>query len=301
MNCLLVDDEPGIREGLAAWLRRQGVDVRTAADCAQAREALATAAFDVVVTDWRLPDGLASSFLGAVAAPVLAVSGYPEEVERRAPLRAVLTKPIAPSRLLAAIREAAPAGAAAPDGSTAALAPARGAATAATAASLPVDVQDALACFRATLPPATACELDDDGTFVHAAANVPAAVARGIASEHGDLQVRTEGDGARVVLRLRRDGRPDGDVAVVAPDARWPAHGALAVDFHGSGADAERFAVHVARAVRARAAGQRVQFLNVPPALRSTGAGQGTPHDMPMRDAVGPRLPADLADLWSDP
>ena len=31
---LLVDDEPGIREGLAALLRRKGHEVRTAADCA---------------------------------------------------------------------------------------------------------------------------------------------------------------------------------------------------------------------------------------------------------------------------
>jgi DNA-binding NtrC family response regulator len=48
---LLVDDEPGIREGLAMLLRRRGFEVHTAGDCATAAERLANQTFDVVVTD----------------------------------------------------------------------------------------------------------------------------------------------------------------------------------------------------------------------------------------------------------
>src|SRR5204862_382571 len=47
MRCLLVDDEPGIREGLAALLRRQGHHVDTAGDCAAAAGTSATARADV--------------------------------------------------------------------------------------------------------------------------------------------------------------------------------------------------------------------------------------------------------------
>ena len=50
MKCLLVDDEPGIREGLAMLLRRRGFEVTTAGDCAAAAAALDAQNFDVVVT-----------------------------------------------------------------------------------------------------------------------------------------------------------------------------------------------------------------------------------------------------------
>jgi DNA-binding response OmpR family regulator len=288
MRCLLVDDEPGIREGLAAWLRRQGLDVRTAADCAAARAALAEP-FDVVVTDWRLPDGLAASFLGEVRVPVLAVSGHPEEVDASPALCAVLTKPMAPSRLLAAIRAAVPG------------VPA-GADTDVPVRALPGDVVAALDAFRAQLPPDAGWQLADDGTFVVATATVAAAAARAVASADGDLARRTLADGrVRVELRLFRDGRPDGDVAVVAPHGEWPRGRALAVDFHDTAPTAADLRACAQRTVAARAHGQRVQFLNVPPALLAAAAGQGTPHDMPMREAVGPRLPAELVDLWSEP
>ena len=72
MRCLLVDDEPGIREGLAMLLRRRGYEVQTAGDCAEARARLDAQSFDIVVTDWRLPDGFASSFVDGCPCPVLA-------------------------------------------------------------------------------------------------------------------------------------------------------------------------------------------------------------------------------------
>ena len=57
--------------------------------------------------------------------------------------------------------------------------------------------------------------------------------------------------------------------------------------------------VSVTRAAMGR--GRRVHFLNVPDSLRTFAASQGRAHDMPMREPVGPRLPADFADLWSLP
>ena len=55
---LLVEDEPAIREGLATCLRLRGHEVETSEDLAGAREALSSSVrFDVVVTDWTLPDG----------------------------------------------------------------------------------------------------------------------------------------------------------------------------------------------------------------------------------------------------
>lgn len=283
MKCLLVDDEPGIREGLAALLRRRGHDVRTAGDCAAAREALAHD-FDVVVTDWRLPDGTAASFLGAVRCPVVAVSGHPEEVERTPAVREVLTKPLAPARLFEVLGALAPAAPEAP--------------------ALPVDVQMAMDAFVAELPRDAAVALHDDGAFVVVEATLPAAGARAFAGRDGELAWSRRNGRACVRLRLRRDGRPEGPVRVVRAAAAWPAAGDFAVDFHDSGADAALFARCRERARAAMAAGRRVQFLNVPPALRALAASHashGSADDMPMRDPVGPRLHAEFADLWSDP
>jgi CheY-like chemotaxis protein len=100
MKCLLVDDEPGIREGLAMLLRRRGFEVHTAGDCAAAQHQLATQTFDVVVSDWRLPDGLALTFAFDSPAPVVAVSGHPEEVEVSGSIREVMAKPVRPAQLL---------------------------------------------------------------------------------------------------------------------------------------------------------------------------------------------------------
>ena len=287
MKCLLVDDEPGLRDGLAAWLRRQGLEVRTAPDCAGARAALAAGeAFDVVVTDWRLPDGLASSFLAGVGVPVLAVSGHPEEVVRVPAMRAVLGKPTAPRALLAAIHAAAGDPPAAPAGPA--------------PADLPVDVHDAIAAFVALLPAGAVPEIADDGTFVAVEATVPPGTPLPVVP-HGDLQRHAHGEAVQWRLRLRRDGRADGDLAVVAPDGRWPAAGTFAIDFHGSRTSPSELLACLDRVAAVLAAGRRVQLLNLPAPLRSVAAGHGTAHVMPMRDAVGPRLPAELTDLWSLP
>ncbi len=283
MNVLLVDDEPGIREGLAALLRKQGHDVRTAADCASAGALLAQD-FDVVVTDWRLPDGTAASFLAAARCPAITVSGHPEEVEAEhlPAVRAVMTKPVTPRTLLAALAAMA--------------APRR-----AAASPLPVDVQAAIDGFVAALPAAAAVECHDDGTFVAIEAVLPAGAVAPAAPRDGEL-ARASRDG-RCVLRwrLRRDGHTAQRLPVLAPDAAWPVAGAFAVDFHDSALAPAAFAACLDRVGAARAAGARVQFWNVPPNLRAFATSHGRAHDMPMRDPVGPVLPTEQADLWRDP
>jgi len=54
---LIVDDEPDIRELLEITLTRMGVDTRPASDLAEARTLLSKHAFDLCLTDMRLPDG----------------------------------------------------------------------------------------------------------------------------------------------------------------------------------------------------------------------------------------------------
>lgn len=282
MKCLLVDDEPGIREGLAALLRRKGHDVRTAADCAAARHALASERFDVVVTDWHLPDGLASTFVAAATCPVLAVSGHPEEVERQAPIVDVLTKPVTPSRLQEALAAAGP----------------RPAVPTADLAALPADVRAVVEQALSRLPADAVVELRDDGTFVTLVAELADGRPFTFGLPDGDLRSTMQQGRRHLELRLCRDGRPDAAMPVVGARAPWPATGPFAVDFHGIAADADDRVPLLDRVRQARAAGRELHVLNLPPAWQP-GLVHGTGHDMPMRAPVGPRLRPELADLWS--
>ena len=54
---LVIDDEPDIRELLSLTLSRMRIDTQVAADLATARQALKDTAFDLCLTDMRLPDG----------------------------------------------------------------------------------------------------------------------------------------------------------------------------------------------------------------------------------------------------
>jgi len=56
-RALIVDDEPDIRELLEITLARMDIDCRSAADLRQARDWLKREAFDLCLTDMRLPDG----------------------------------------------------------------------------------------------------------------------------------------------------------------------------------------------------------------------------------------------------
>ena len=64
---LVVDDEPGIRFGIAAYLGRQGWEVTEAASGEEMRSRLAEARPDVIVLDNRLPDATALELLPQLA------------------------------------------------------------------------------------------------------------------------------------------------------------------------------------------------------------------------------------------
>ena len=80
-NILVVDDEPDMRDALTAALRREGLCITTAANGVEALEKVQAQAFDLIITDVRMPrmGGLAllQELKRTVAAiPVVMMTGY---------------------------------------------------------------------------------------------------------------------------------------------------------------------------------------------------------------------------------
>ncbi|MEQ8799651.1 MAG: sigma-54 dependent transcriptional regulator [Salinisphaeraceae bacterium] len=78
---LVVDDEADIRELIEITLGRMGLDTIAAADLGQARDPLADQAFDLCVTDMRLPDGNGLDLIRHIDAqhpdlPVAVITAY---------------------------------------------------------------------------------------------------------------------------------------------------------------------------------------------------------------------------------
>lgn len=283
MKCLLVDDEPGIREGLAMLLRRRGFEVHTAGDCAAAKQQLQTQTFDVVVTDWRLPDGLALTFAVDSPAPVVAVSGHPEEVECRGAICDVMAKPVRPAQLLERIAACVPAGD--QDGES--------------QAELPRDVQRVVDDLLAQLPAGLEATCHDDGTFVVLRVPLPTGDLPVVRALGGDLRILTTSSGRELELRLCRDGRPDANTKVVAMRDSWPQCRSFALNCDGTDATPDIFANLLRAVAKHRSRGGRICLLNVPERLDSITSVWESTHDMPMRERVGPRLSAELTELWS--
>ena len=61
---LLVDDEPTTRFGFCRYLSRAGYEIRAVSTLAEAREAIASRHYDVVVLDMQLPDGNGMDWIG---------------------------------------------------------------------------------------------------------------------------------------------------------------------------------------------------------------------------------------------
>ncbi len=109
---LLVDDEPSLREPLAEYLARQGFVVRQAEDAAEARNALAEDAPDLVLLDIMMPgeDGLSlCRHLSEMKnIPVILWTAKGEATDRIVGLEIgaddYLVKPFEPRELVARIR-----------------------------------------------------------------------------------------------------------------------------------------------------------------------------------------------------
>ena len=110
---LVVEDEPGIRDGLEMLLELEGYDVVVASNGLQALGLLASTACDLVITDQMMPrmDGL--TFLRRLREepryrrlPVIMISAVPRPPELLGPLAdAFLGKPFEAPRLLQTIRQ----------------------------------------------------------------------------------------------------------------------------------------------------------------------------------------------------
>lgn len=283
MNLLLVEDEPGIRDGLAAYLRLRGHVVHTAGRVAEAVQLAAQHAFDLVVSDWRLPDGTAGGLLRDFAGRRIVVSGNVDEVPP-ATADLQLGKPILPSELAARIAELAPVPAPAPR------------------IDLPADVAELVQQLETAA--GTAAELRADGLQIVARAAVTAGhehCCAALASRGGDLRLIATTSGTVAEWRLWRDGRPDTVATVIGTAERWPtAVEEFAIDCsRGPALTADRLRSWLPRIAAARRRGRTIWLLNLPSALRAASAGFGTADDMPKRATPGPRLPAVLVELWS--
>lgn len=111
-HLLVVDDHRSIREPLAAYLRRQGYEVSTAADGPATRARLQEQRYDLVVLDLMLPgeDGLSlcrhiDSTYGTPVIMLTARTDYPDRIEGLDTGAAdYVTKPFNVDELVARIR-----------------------------------------------------------------------------------------------------------------------------------------------------------------------------------------------------
>jgi two-component system OmpR family response regulator len=109
---LVVDDHQDIRDPLAAFLRRSGLDVITAADACGARTVLKDQSIDLVVLDIMLPgeDGLSlcRGLADASGPPVILLTAMAAPTERVAGLESgaedYVVKPFDPRELVARIK-----------------------------------------------------------------------------------------------------------------------------------------------------------------------------------------------------
>ena len=284
MNILLVDNEAGIRDGLASFLRLKGYSVETAETANQAKWAIESGDFDLVITDWRLAEGSAETIVQACDCPVIAVSGYPEEVVPTPGLAVVLAKPVPPSRLLEEIEAVAPP----PDRER----------------DLPADTQDRVSLALAVLGDPEDVEILDDGAFVTMKIRTDALSDQQTADLEligGDLRVWGPEGALHLELRVRRDSCPEGAVVIGGAWADWPEGGQdLVVDVSADRLPRpSEFLALLDRVREARRNGRMVHVLNAPSHLRLHAEISGRGHDMPKRGKAGPRLPEVLAQLWS--
>lgn len=115
-HVLLIEDEPNIAEALRFILMRDGWDVSTLDDGAQALQAVATQKPDVVILDLMLPGASGLDILRALRAdvatlhlPVMMLTakgqGRDREAAAQAGVTCFMTKPFANAEIVARVRE----------------------------------------------------------------------------------------------------------------------------------------------------------------------------------------------------
>jgi DNA-binding response OmpR family regulator len=76
---LVVDDEPQLGAMLAEFLGREGYDVDIAPSVVEAQRRLAAQTYDLVIVDWKLPDGdgiSIAAWASELGAKTIVMSGY---------------------------------------------------------------------------------------------------------------------------------------------------------------------------------------------------------------------------------
>lgn len=104
---LLVEDEKTTRDLLQNVLLAEGYSVDAACTLAEAMAYLEQRTYDLVLTDWRLPDGnglLVADTAEELGARTLVMSGYLFQMAGgQADRHETLMKPLRPSELVAAV------------------------------------------------------------------------------------------------------------------------------------------------------------------------------------------------------
>ena len=89
----IIEDDPGVSEVVTLLLSQEGYPVDAASSVGEARRRLATGAYDVVITDLKLPDGTGLDVVGHVrekdrALPIIMMTSYSSLESAIAALRA---------------------------------------------------------------------------------------------------------------------------------------------------------------------------------------------------------------------
>ncbi|MEP3439340.1 MAG: response regulator [Hoeflea sp.] len=108
---LIAEDEDTLRRFVARALVMDGHDIVEAADGAEALEHLEAEAFDLLLSDIRMPvmDGIALASATADLSPempILLMTGYAEQRERAEPLMRIVVDVVAKPFTLPQIRQA---------------------------------------------------------------------------------------------------------------------------------------------------------------------------------------------------
>lgn len=111
---LVVDDDELLRGVLASMLRREGFACEVASDGDDGLARMRTAAFDLVITDLRMPTMGGLEMIAAARSELpstplfILMSGYhdcDEDTLRAAGVSRILNKPMRPGALLACVHE----------------------------------------------------------------------------------------------------------------------------------------------------------------------------------------------------
>lgn len=114
-SVLIVEDEPSILELISYTCRTSGMEVRKAANVAEAKKNLEAAKPDIILLDWMLPDCAGLDWLRELRSyhsneslPVIMLTARGQEDDRVRGLEAgaddYVTKPFSPRELVARIR-----------------------------------------------------------------------------------------------------------------------------------------------------------------------------------------------------